>query len=155
MGRNESTSFRDLCKLHLHHVKTPLWHRHLSSAPTGAIRVVLSALCSHSPSLQGASCSIHVPNCFGINSAKPHTTELGRRQLPAPGRGDLAGGWIGCTASPPGLLPRAGGNGSGCSSCPKALQPWDHWRREEASAHLQWLLNVTCATKGSRDQHWC
>lgn len=48
----------------------------------------------------GASCSTHVPDCFGINSAKAHTTELGGRQLPAPGRGDLAGGWTGCTASP-------------------------------------------------------
>lgn len=58
---------------------------------------------------------------------------------------------------PPALLPRAGDGNSGCSSCPKALQPREHGRREGARAHLQWPLNVTHATKGqgSRDQCWC
>lgn len=93
-----------LCKLHLRYVKAPLWLRHLSPAPPGAIRLLLSALCSHSTSLQGASCSTRVPDCFGINSAKAHTRELGRRQLQL--QAEKSWQEAGLAAQhPPGMLP--------------------------------------------------
>lgn len=144
-----------LCKLHLHYVKAPLWRRHLSPTPYR----------SH----QAAAVSTVQPQHFPTGSILQHTHPRllwnNLSQTPHYRTGQEAAAssrqrrpgrrldWLHST--PPGLLPRAGGNDSGCSSCPKTLQPWDHWRRGGDSAHLKWPLNVTCATKGSRDRRWC
>lgn len=144
-----------LCKLHLRYVKVPLWHKHPSPTPHRGHQAaaVSTVQPQHFPT--GSILQYTCPRLLWNKlSQTPHyrtgqETAASSRQRRPGRRLD----WL--HSIPPGLLPRAGGNGSGCSSCPKALQPWDHWRREGASAHLQWLLNVTCATKGSRDRHWC